>query len=247
MTETIEYIRILEEYIIDENISEIDNIFNGFQSRQYDLENYVLYRCIIHSNPTLFRYYRNKGFTISGYGFHEKYTKIYFHLENAIKLKTLKITMIEEIRKDIDEYKFKNMILSYLEYSLEVKNIEFARKLYFQYKEICDSDYIDIVLVYLIQLKINDIFLEYVKLTSDMKNVRIWADAYQNTFVLKWLYDTGRIVEIGVDPYKRIPSYERVGTPYKFMLAKYNLEFNGAKVSQTIYKDYMNLLMKVIG
>jgi hypothetical protein len=235
---------IIRNYVIEENIAELDKIFDG--KRLYDLEKYLMDTCIIYSKPELYRYYKNKGFVVSGYGVQEQYLRIHFKMKTAIQQKSLTMSMVEEIRKEIDNYTFTKMVLTFLEYSLDIGNIEFARTLYYTYKEICDSHYFDIVLVYVIQKKVNDLFLEFVKKTTDMKNVRIWADAYQNAFVLNWLYETGQMVETGYDPYKRILSYELVGSQYKFLLSKYGLEYNGVKVPQTIYKDYMNSLMKLI-
>lgn len=244
MADTHNVFSIVSQYIKDENIIELDKIFDG--KRLCELELYLMDMCIIYSKPELYRYYRDKGFIVRGYDYQERFYRIHFNMKIAIQDRILTMGMIEEIRKEIHNYTFTKMILTFLEYSLDIGNIEFARRLYYKYKEICSSHYVDIVLVYVIQKKVDDLFLEFVKRTTDMKNVRIWADAYQNAFVLKWLYETGQMVETGFDPYKRISSYERVGSQYKFLLSKYGLEYNGIKVPQTIYKDYMNSLMKLI-
>jgi hypothetical protein len=237
---------LLEKYVINENISEINKIFLWFKHRKNGLEDHIIYLCIKHSKPTLYRYYKQRGFDLSGESDHDIEVKYKWYLKNSIKSGRLTILFIEEIKNEIKEYYLLDLLYDLFKYALEVGNIDFASELALEYIDIYQSDNLHCMIAYLVEYNVRDVFLEYVKKITNMRDVRILIDRYQNIFLLKWLYDTGQMVETGFDKYNVLPEYNKLGNSYRFLLAKYNLQYKGEKVPQTIYNDYIKLLMKNI-
>lgn len=243
-----EPVHLLRQYIIDEDISNINKFIRELSYEQLEsYESFILSECITYSKTDLYRYYKNKGFrymSLDSLG-DETYKKAQ-DLHNGIKYKTIKINIIEELKKEMAQHQFKELLFIVLERSLREKHIEFVRELYFTYIDIYNSSPDNSIMIMVIELNVNDVFVEYVKKFNNMKFIRLWADMFENSFVLKWLYDNNRMVETGYDHYKRLKYYRRLKSGYMFLLAKYQLEYNGRIINEDIYKDYMNLLMKTI-
>lgn len=239
---------LLRQYIINEDISSITQFIRELSYDEYrSYECFILSECITYSKAELYRYYKNKGFRympLDSWG-DENYKKMQ-DLHNGIKHKTINISIIEELKKDMAQHHFKELLFGLLEHSLREKHIEFTRELYFTYIDIYNSSFEISIMIMIIEHNVNDVFVEYIKKYNNMKIIRTWADMFENTFVLKWLYDNNQMVETGYDNYKRLKYYRRLKSGYMFLLAKYRLEYNGRMINEDIYKDYMTKMMKAI-
>lgn len=243
-----EPVNLLHQYIIDEDIPNINKLIRELPYDEFhSYESFILSECITYSKAELYRYYKNKGFRYMPLGpWGDETYKIPQDLHNGIKYKTIKINILEEVKKEMAYHQFKELLLIVLENSLREKHIEFVRELYFTYIEIYNSSFEISIMIMVIEHNVNDVFVEYVKKYNNMKFIRLWADMFENTFVLKWLYDNNQMVETGYDHYKRLKYYRRLGSGYMFLLAKYKLEYNGRMINEDIYKDYMTKMMKAI-
>lgn len=243
-----EPVHFLRQYIIDEDISNINKFIRELPYDDFhSYECFILSECITYSKAEIYRYYKNKGFrymSLDPWG-DEIYKKTQ-DLRNGIKYKTIKINILEELKKEMAQHQFKELLFIVLEYSFQEKHIEFVRELYFTYIDIYNSSFVNSFMIMFIEHNVNDVFIEYVKKYNNMKFIRLWADMFENSFVLKWLYDNNRMVETGYDHYKRLKYYRRLKSGYMFLLAKYQLEYNGRMINEDIYNDYMKIMMKAI-
>jgi hypothetical protein len=241
-------VNLLHQYIIDEDISNINKFIRKLPFDEFhSYESFILSKCITYSKAELYRYYKNKGFRYMLLGrWRDKNYKIQQDLYNGIKYNTIRINIFEELKKEMAQYHFKELLFLVLENSLREKHIEFARELYFTYIEIYNSSFVSSIMIMFIEHNVNDVFVEYVKKCNNMKFIRLWADMFENTFVLKWMYDNNQMCNVEKDPYCRITPYYRVNTHYRYLLGAYGLNYDGKKANDEIYVKYMTTMMKMI-
>jgi hypothetical protein len=165
-------------------------------------------------------------------------------IRECIRYNSLNIEILEAIRYDF--YGFDNAIFNYILICCEEHKPEFVRMLYFKYRDIYHKFLFPSTMSYVIQLHIHDVFLDYVQIWTDMKEIRKMCDIYQNGFVLKWLHENNKMCNVEKDPYCRVASYYRVNTHYKYLLGAYGLNYDGKKASDEIYVKYMTAMMKIV-
>ena len=165
-------------------------------------------------------------------------------LMECIRYNNLSIDILEAVRNHF--YNFDNVIFHLILLCCQEHKPEYVRMLYFKYRDIYRKFLYSSVMSYLIQLRIHDVFLDYVEIWVDMKELRKMCDIYQNEFVLKWLYENNKLCNAEKDPYYRTVPYFRVNIRYKYLLGALGLDYDGEKASDQIYVKYMNAMMKMV-